>query len=894
MEDFNLSTALLSGMEILEQLSDSRGVRSFLVRRTLDGKEFYLKAISIPESQTQIDGLRLTGAIETDDDARAYYKKVADNTIAELTALEKLSAVTNIAAFDAHELKEKEDGIGYDLYLIAEKKQTLEQYLAESPMTQRMALALALDLCGALADLRKAGFMHCNLKPSNILLNSNGHFTLSDLGLFKVAQLQFASYPLRLLSSWSAPELFGDLAPMNETQDVYAVGMMLYFLYNGGHAPFEDERTSASDASAQRLAGLPFPVPLYADYEMAEMILKACAFKPEDRYASPEELKQALTDYVERNEITDALIVPPIVTDEETQVSADALEEEIEPIQFAKKDELGEEFIEHFSPDTDSLNEIVTTIQSEIAEETAEPEPEAKEAPVEETPAKEPSEEPIAETPKKRLPVWLWILLGVAALAAAAVVLYFVLTPNVSSAEAIDVTVDSFTVAVASEPAGAEISAQCVDAYRNRFDGVWEDGQFTFTGLNPGTQYSVRFLTTDGRMTRGLTSMTVTTSDSTEVLFFNAKPIAESQVELTFGIYGPDSEQWTVSYTENGAEKHETFTGHSLTLTGLAADTQYTFTLTGDGERELTGTTTASFDTTVSVTNVRMYTEFDNAAKTLGLRWEYEGEAPTEWTLLCTGESGETVSQAIPGTAANISNLTEGEIYTIELYCPGMASAVKKVIHTSGVPISDLAAQAEDSGVRLSWTSDADAEWLISCTPDFEGALPETFTTTETSILLTGLIPECGYSVTVEPSDGSPAIGINSLTLETEKAVKFASYGCTSVYMGLFLEPSKENWTARDLLTRRDSYTASEGIAFAVQALSTLKKSEDSVTATVVLTGADGKIVSCDTKTAAWNDLWSGNLFVGAVSKTPQAAGSYTLSVYFNGQFVASKTLTVK
>ena len=85
MEDFNLSTALLSGMEILEQLSDSRGVRSFFVRRTLDGKEFYLKAISIPESQTQIDGLRLTGAIETDDDARAYYKRVADNTIAELT-----------------------------------------------------------------------------------------------------------------------------------------------------------------------------------------------------------------------------------------------------------------------------------------------------------------------------------------------------------------------------------------------------------------------------------------------------------------------------------------------------------------------------------------------------------------------------------------------------------------------------------------------------------------------------------------------------------------------------------------------------------------------------------------------------------------------------------------
>lgn len=51
---------------------------------------------------------------------------------------------------------------------------------------------------------------------------------------------------------------------------------------------------------------------MYADYEMAEIIHKACAFKPEDRYQDPNEMKQALVEYMKRNQSDDTLIVPPI------------------------------------------------------------------------------------------------------------------------------------------------------------------------------------------------------------------------------------------------------------------------------------------------------------------------------------------------------------------------------------------------------------------------------------------------------------------------------------------------------------------------------------------------------------------------------------------------------
>lgn len=42
---------------------------------------------------------------------------------------------------------------------------------------------------------------------------------------------------------------------------------------------------------------------MYADYEISEIILKACAFQPADRYQSPQELKDALVEYMKRNQV---------------------------------------------------------------------------------------------------------------------------------------------------------------------------------------------------------------------------------------------------------------------------------------------------------------------------------------------------------------------------------------------------------------------------------------------------------------------------------------------------------------------------------------------------------------------------------------------------------------
>lgn len=118
--------------------------------------------------------------------------------------------------------------VGFDIYLLAEHRTTLSEYLADNAITHLCAVNLAMDLCSALVDLRAAGLVHRDVKPGNIYLNSQGHFVLGDLGIAKIEELKYCSMPENMLSSYSAPELFSLVGSIEPTTDIYSVGLILY------------------------------------------------------------------------------------------------------------------------------------------------------------------------------------------------------------------------------------------------------------------------------------------------------------------------------------------------------------------------------------------------------------------------------------------------------------------------------------------------------------------------------------------------------------------------------------------------------------------------------------------------------------------------------------------
>ena len=218
MAEIELNTALLTNMEIETCLGRRGGTTVYSVRSTKSDQLYVLKHISVPETQRQVDALILTGAAADEEAAQAYYQQVVSDYQVELEQLETLASSPNLACFRSYEIKPKEEGVGFDVFLLAEQRTTLEGYLSENTMTHAGAVNLAMDLCNALNDLRSAGLIHRAVKPANIFRSSEGHFMVGDMGIARIDDLKYCSMPESMISPYSAPELFDLMANVNSRE----------------------------------------------------------------------------------------------------------------------------------------------------------------------------------------------------------------------------------------------------------------------------------------------------------------------------------------------------------------------------------------------------------------------------------------------------------------------------------------------------------------------------------------------------------------------------------------------------------------------------------------------------------------------------------------------------
>lgn len=380
MSDQKLVSPLLDGFLMGEPISDHDGVRCCPAKKESTGDHYIVKIISVPASQKQLDALLLTGAFDDAAGATEYFKEIADGIIREAKLLQHLSKLEGFLPYEGWQVVPMEDNnLGYEVYLLGTYKRSLEKYLARNTMTHLGAVNLGLDLCAALSVCRRAGFMHVDLRPGNIYLSGEQEYRIGDLGFVKLNSLKYASLPSKYRSSYTPPELHNDLATLNPTADIYAIGMILYQIYNNGQLPFEDHAD-----------GETLPAPANADYELAEIILKACQPNPRHRWQTPIEMGQALASYMQRNTINDVPIVPPVaVPTAETEASfEEAFEPEVTETEGEVSEELafmdemvsdetapGEEDVDEFS-DTEMSDEVTEILaQADALLQTGQPAP---------------------------------------------------------------------------------------------------------------------------------------------------------------------------------------------------------------------------------------------------------------------------------------------------------------------------------------------------------------------------------------------------------------------------------------------------------------------------------------------------------------------------------------
>jgi serine/threonine protein phosphatase PrpC len=162
--------------------------------------------------------------------------------------------------------------------------ETLEQRLLRKPaINLTTGLDIAIKLAKAVAALHRAGIVHRDVKPENVILQPGGGLKLIDLGVARLPQLEdteLASSPGT--PSYMAPELFSGAGASEET-DLYALGVTVYRMFAGDAypygeiAPFSQPRFTRMTSLARHRPDLP----AWLDHILA----RAVAVDPKARFA---------------------------------------------------------------------------------------------------------------------------------------------------------------------------------------------------------------------------------------------------------------------------------------------------------------------------------------------------------------------------------------------------------------------------------------------------------------------------------------------------------------------------------------------------------------------------------------------------------------------------------
>jgi serine/threonine protein phosphatase PrpC len=137
--------------------------------------------------------------------------------------------------------------------------ETLERRLLRRPQVPlSTGLDVSIKLTKALAALHRAGIVHRDVKPENVVLESNGGLKLIDLGVARLRQFEEPeSFETPGTRSYMAPELFAGAAAQ-ESSDIFALGVTLYRMFSGGAYPYGE-----IEPFAQPRFGRPTPLVKY-------------------------------------------------------------------------------------------------------------------------------------------------------------------------------------------------------------------------------------------------------------------------------------------------------------------------------------------------------------------------------------------------------------------------------------------------------------------------------------------------------------------------------------------------------------------------------------------------------------------------------------------------------
>ena len=286
-----------------------------------------LKVITVPQSRTELQSVLDEGM--TPPQAKQYFYSVVEDIGRECAIMSRLKGTGNIVSYEDHAVLRHPDGIGWDILIRMELLHPLLPYVYQHPMARRDIIRLGIDICKALELCQRYNIIHRDIKPENIFISDNGDYKLGDFGIARTIERTTSGLSKKGTYSYMAPEVYIG-KKYGFSVDTYSLGLVLYRMLNKNRGPFLPQPPEAitydnrEQALARRVSGEPLPRPFYGEGRLGEIVLKACAFDPKDRYSSPQQLRQELEAILYTQ--TDAAVIYPdgdeLTMDRESYASA--------------------------------------------------------------------------------------------------------------------------------------------------------------------------------------------------------------------------------------------------------------------------------------------------------------------------------------------------------------------------------------------------------------------------------------------------------------------------------------------------------------------------------------------------------------------------------------------
>lgn len=188
---------------------------------------------------------------------------------------------------------------GYFIVMELIEGPDLSTAITTGPISIKESIEWIIQLCQALEHAHAKGIIHCDLKPANLLLDTNRNIRVTDFGLARSTYSdEQDSDRIEGTAAFMAPEQisrwWGSISPQT---DIYGAGAILFNLLTG-QAPFAGK--NLADILAQVVSGMTVTHPSLLRPELPSTLNAICAKclskNPSGRFKSVSKLCEALEE----------------------------------------------------------------------------------------------------------------------------------------------------------------------------------------------------------------------------------------------------------------------------------------------------------------------------------------------------------------------------------------------------------------------------------------------------------------------------------------------------------------------------------------------------------------------------------------------------------------------